>query len=30
MRPAFNMLWNAFGLLQCDMYNEQGQWMGSE
>jgi hypothetical protein len=29
MRPAFNMLWNAFGLLQCDMYNQQGQWKGS-
>ena len=30
MRPAFNMLWNAFGLLQCDMYNDLGQWKGSD
>jgi len=29
MRPAFNMLWNAFGLLQCDMYSQQGQWKGT-
>lgn len=29
MRPVFNVLWNAFGLFQCDMYNEQGQWRGS-
>jgi hypothetical protein len=28
MRPVFNMLWNAFGLLQCDMYDSQGNWRG--
>jgi hypothetical protein len=28
MRPAFNMLWNAFGLFQCDMYDGQGEWRG--
>jgi hypothetical protein len=28
MRPVFNMLWNAFGFQQCDMYDGQGQWKG--
>jgi hypothetical protein len=28
MRPVFNMLWNAFGFQQCDMYDDQGQWKG--
>jgi hypothetical protein len=28
MRPVFNMVWNAFGLLQCDMYDSQGKWRG--
>jgi hypothetical protein len=28
MRPVFNMVWNAFGLPQCDMYDRQGKWRG--
>jgi hypothetical protein len=28
IRPVFNMLWNAFGLQRCDMYDGQGQWRG--
>jgi hypothetical protein len=28
MRPVFNMLWNAFGLLRCDVYDDQGKWRG--
>ena len=28
LRPVFNMLWNAFGLAQCDMYDGQGKWRG--
>lgn len=28
MRPVFNMLWNAFGFAQCEMYNGQGIWTG--
>lgn len=28
LRPAFNVLWNAFGLQQCEMYSEQGAWKG--
>lgn len=28
MRPVFNMLWNAFGFGQCDMYDGQGKWRG--
>jgi hypothetical protein len=28
MRPVFNMLWNAFGFQQCEMYDEQGAWKG--
>lgn len=27
--PAFNMLWNAFGFLQCDMYDAEGRWKGN-
>ncbi len=29
MRPLFNVLWNAFGMGQCDMYDNQGKWRGS-
>ncbi len=29
MRPVFNMLWNAFGFLRCDMYDHQGRWRGA-
>ena len=29
LRPAFNMLWNAFGFLHCDMYDAQGRWKGN-
>jgi schlafen family protein len=29
MRPAFNMLWNAFGFLSCDMYDSDGRWKGA-
>lgn len=29
MRPSFNMLWNAFGFLRCDMYDGQGKWTGT-
>ena len=28
MRPALNMLWNAFGLYQCEMYDSHGNWRG--
>lgn len=28
MRPVFNMLWNAFGFQQCEMYDGQGIWKG--
>jgi hypothetical protein len=28
LRPAFNMLWNAFGLARCDMYRDDGVWIG--
>lgn len=28
MRPILNMAWNAFGLAQCDMYDNQGAWRG--
>jgi hypothetical protein len=27
MRPVFNILWNAFGFLQCDLYDQQGRWI---
>ncbi|CAJ3172013.1 AAA-4 family protein [Burkholderia pseudomallei] len=26
LRPIFNVLWNAVGLPQCDMYDNHGQW----
>jgi hypothetical protein len=26
MRPVFNMLWNAFGLIQCESYDAEGNW----
>ncbi|WP_186080405.1 AlbA family DNA-binding domain-containing protein [Burkholderia gladioli] len=29
LRPTFNVLWNAVGVRQCDMYDGQGQWRGS-
>ncbi|TAM04895.1 MAG: ATP-binding protein [Paraburkholderia sp.] len=29
LRPVFNVLWNAVGFPQCDMYDGQGQWRGS-
>ena len=29
LRPAFNMLWNAFGFLRCDMYDAEGRWSGN-
>jgi len=28
MRPAFDMVWNAFGFAQSFNYNEAGQWVG--
>jgi hypothetical protein len=28
MKPVFNVLWNAFGQPQCDMYDWQGKWRG--
>ena len=28
LRPVFNVLWNAFGLGQCDMYDGQGKFRG--
>jgi hypothetical protein len=28
MRPVFNVLWNAFGFQQCEMYDGQGVWKG--
>jgi hypothetical protein len=28
MRPAFDMLWNAFGYERCFHYDEQGKWSG--
>jgi hypothetical protein len=28
MRPVFNVLWNAFGFQQCDMYDGEGCWTG--
>lgn len=30
MRPAFNALWNAVGLEQCDRYNDVGKWKASD
>jgi hypothetical protein len=29
MRPVFNVLWNAFGQPQCDMYDGHGKWRGN-
>lgn len=29
MRPAFNTLWNAFGFMACDRYDNVGQWKAS-
>jgi hypothetical protein len=29
LRPAFNMFWNAFGFLRCDMYDAEGRWSGN-
>lgn len=26
LHPVFNVLWNAVGLTQCDMYDSHGQW----
>jgi hypothetical protein len=28
MQPILNILWNAFGFLKCDMYDQHGQWQG--
>jgi hypothetical protein len=28
MRPVFNMLWDALGFQQCEMYDGQGAWKG--
>jgi hypothetical protein len=28
LRPNFNIIWNAFGRLGCDMFDGQGAWMG--
>jgi hypothetical protein len=30
LKPVFNALWNAFGFLQCDMYDGQGTWTGNK
>lgn len=30
MRPAFNTLWNAVGLLQCDRYDDIAKWKASK
>ncbi len=30
LRPAFNVLWNAFGLARCDMYSDRGDFAGVE
>lgn len=30
LKSVFNALWNAFGLLSCDMYDEQGSWRGAK
>lgn len=29
MRPAFDMIWNAFGHFHSDKYNSQGEWIGT-
>jgi hypothetical protein len=28
LRPLLNIIWNAFGLLSCDMFNRQDAWIG--
>jgi hypothetical protein len=28
MRPVFNVLWNAFGLSRCELYDENGNLRG--
>lgn len=28
MRPLFDMVWNAFGLMRSFNYNDQGEWVG--
>jgi hypothetical protein len=28
VRPALNVLWNAFDIGRCDMYGGDGSWMG--
>ncbi len=28
MRPVFNVVWNAFGLLQCEIYDGKGKLLG--
>jgi hypothetical protein len=30
LRPAFDVLWNAFGLPRCPNYGEDGRWIGEE
>ena len=29
LRPTLNMVWNAFGLAWCNMYNATGGWKGT-
>jgi hypothetical protein len=29
LRPAFNMVWNAFGIHPCEHYNQAGEWIGT-
>ena len=29
LRPAFNMVWNAFGVHPCDLYNQANEWIGA-
>jgi hypothetical protein len=29
LRPIFNIVWNAFGFPQCDMYTSDGRWKGT-
>jgi hypothetical protein len=28
LRPLFNIIWNAFGRLSCDMFDSLGDWIG--
>lgn len=30
LRPAFNMIWNAFGVHPCELYNQDGAWIGAD